>query len=86
MQGAILKSFTYGDSGGNGAGVFLLDKELTSEEKQQIAADIGLSETAFVLAEDENNYNVSFYTPLCEVDLCGHATIAAFFYLGLTGY
>ncbi len=86
MQGAILKAFTYNDSGGNGAGVFLLDKELTSDEKQQIAADIGLSETAFVLMEDENNYNVSFYTPVCEVDLCGHATIATFFYLGLTGH
>ena len=86
MQGAILKAFTYNDSGGNGAGVFLLDKELTSSEKQQIAADIGLSETAFVLMEDENNYNVSFYTPVCEVDLCGHATIATFFYLGLTGH
>ena len=86
MQGAILKAFTYNDSGGNGAGVFLLDKELTSDEKQQIAADIGLSETAFVLMENENNYNVSFYTPVCEVDLCGHATIATFFYLGLTGY
>ena len=86
MQGAILKAFTYNDSGGNGAGVFLLDKELTSDEKQQIAADIGLSETAFVFMEDENNYNVSFYTPVCEVDLCGHATIATFFYLGLLGY
>ncbi|HCX60858.1 PhzF family phenazine biosynthesis protein [Sedimentibacter sp.] len=86
MQGAILKAFTYKDSGGNGAGVFLLDKELTNEKKQQIAADIGLSETAFVLMDDENNYNVSFFTPLCEVDLCGHATIAAFFYLGLTGH
>ncbi|WP_312699530.1 PhzF family phenazine biosynthesis protein [Sedimentibacter sp.] len=86
MQGAILKAFTYNDSGGNGAGVFLLDKELTSDEKQQIAAGIGLSETAFVLMEDENNYNVSFYTPVCEVDLCGHATIATFFYLGLTGH
>jgi len=86
MQGAILKAFMYNDSGGNGAGVFLLDKELTSDEKQQIAADIGLSETAFVFMEDENNYNVSFYTPVCEVDLCGHATIATFFYLGLLGY
>lgn len=86
MQGAILKAFTYKDSGGNGAGVFLLDKELTNEKKQQIAADIGLSETAFVLMDDENNYNIRFFTPLCEVDLCGHATIAAFFYLGLTGH
>lgn len=86
MQGAILKAFTYNGSGGNGAGVFLLDKELTDREKQQIATDVGLSETAFIVMEDENNYNISFYTPVCEVDLCGHATIAAFFYLGLTGH
>jgi len=86
MQGAILKSFTLESSGGNGAGVFLLDKDLTSREKQQIASDIGLSETAFILIDDEENYRVSFYTPVCEVDLCGHATIAAFFFLGLEDF
>ncbi len=86
MQGAILKSFTYENSGGNGAGVILLDKELTKQEKQQMATEIGLSETAFILMVDEENFNVSFFTPVCEVDLCGHATIAAFFYLGLEGF
>lgn len=85
MQGAILKSFTYENRGGNGAGVILLDKEITEQEKQQIAAEIGLSETAFILRKDEENFDVSFFTPVCEVDLCGHATIAAFYYLGLTG-
>lgn len=86
MQGAILKSFTLESNGGNGAGVILLDKDLTSEKKQQMASDIGLSETAFILIDDEENFHVSFYTPVCEVDLCGHATIAAFFYLGLKGF
>ncbi len=86
MQGAILKSFTLENSGGNGAGVILLDKDLTSEKKQKIASDIGLSETAFILIDDDENFRVSFYTPVCEVDLCGHATIAAFFYLGLKGF
>lgn len=85
MQGAILKSFIYGNDGGNGAGVILLDKQITRKEKQEIAAKIGLSETAFILQEDEKNFDVSFFTPVCEVDLCGHATIAAFYYLGLTG-
>lgn len=85
MQGAILKSFTYEDRGGNGAGVILLDKQISSEKKQEISAKIGLSETAFILREDEKNFDVSFFTPLCEVDLCGHATIAAFYYLGLIG-
>lgn len=53
MQGAILKSFTYENKGGNGAGVILLHKELSNEEKQKIAAKIGLSETAFVLKKTQ---------------------------------
>lgn len=85
MQGAILKSFTFENKGGNGAGVILLDKELSDEEKQKIATKIGLSETAFLLKKDSDNYDVSFFTPVCEVELCGHATIAAFYYLGLIG-
>lgn len=85
MQGAILKSFTCGNTGGNGAGVILLDKQITNDEKQEIAAKIGLSETAFILQKDEKNFDLSFFTPVCEVDLCGHATIAAFYYLGLIG-
>jgi PhzF family phenazine biosynthesis protein len=85
MQGAILKSFTYEGDGGNGAGVILLDKQISDEKKQDIAAKIGLSETAFILQRDEKNFDVSFFTPVCEVDLCGHATIAAFYYLGLIG-
>lgn len=85
MQGAILKSFTYENGGGNGAGVVLLDKQITNDEKQEIATKIGLSETAFILQKDKENFDVSFFTPVCEVELCGHATIAAFYYLGLTG-
>lgn len=85
MQGAILKSFTYENRGGNGAGVILLDKQITNDKKQRIAAEIGLSETAFVMQKDEENFDVVFFTPVCEVELCGHATIAAFYYLGLTG-
>lgn len=85
MEGAILKSFTYKNSGGNGAGVILLDGQISDNEKQKIASKIGLSETAFVLREDEENFDVSFFTPVCQVELCGHATIAAFYYLGLAG-
>lgn len=83
MQGAIIKSFTYNNHGGNGAGVVILNEKIDSIEKQRIAAKIGLSETAFVLKVDESNFDVSFFTPECEVDLCGHATIAAFYYLGM---
>ena len=63
----------------------MLDKQISSEKKQEIAAKIGLSETAFILQRDEKNFDVSFFTPVCEVDLCGHATIAAFYFLGHIG-
>lgn len=85
MQGAILKAFTYENNGGNGAGVIILDEQINNEEKQSIAKKIGLSETAFVKQIDENNFDVSFFTPICEVDLCGHATIATFYYLAILG-
>lgn len=85
MQGAILKSFSYKNFGGNGAGVIILNEQIDNKEKQSIATKIGLSETAFVKQIDEKNYELSFFTPACELDLCGHATIAAFYYLGTTG-
>ena len=85
MEVAILKSFTYENSGGNGAGVVVLNQQIPNDKKQEIANKVGLSETAFIYKRDENDYDVSFFTPVCEVDLCGHATIAAFYYLGKIG-
>lgn len=85
MQVAILKSFTYGNSGGNGAGVVVLNQQISYDKKQEIANKVGLSETAFIFKQEENDYDVSFFTPVCEVDLCGHATIASFYYLGKIG-
>ena len=85
MEVAILKSFTYENSGGNGAGVVVLNQQIPNDKKQEIAYKVGLSETAFIYKRDENDYDVSFFTPVCEVDLCGHATIAAFYYLGKIG-
>lgn len=86
MKIAILKSFTYENSGGNGAGVLVLNEQIEDDKKQKIANHVGLSETAFIYKKDENDYDVSFFTPLCQVDLCGHATIAAFYYLAKEGY
>ncbi len=44
----------------------------------RIAKDVGFSETAFVMNSDLANYMVRFFTPVDEVDLCGHATVATF--------
>jgi len=55
---------------------------MSEEQMQKIAANVGLSETAFLKRLDEENFDVRFFTPVCEVELCGHATIAAFYYVG----
>lgn len=82
MQEIILSTFTYEGKGGNKAGLVIVDKPLNIIEMQTTATRLNLSETAFARKIDEKNYEVRFFTPTCEVDLCGHATIAAFYYIG----
>lgn len=72
--------------GGNPAGLVPDASSLTDEQMQQIANEMNLSETAFVIPLSEDLYKVRFFTPLCEVDLCGHATIGTFFTLAKKGY
>ena len=72
--------------GGNPAGLVPDASRLTGEQMQQIANEMNLSETAFVIPLSKDLYKVRFFTPLCEVDLCGHATIATFFTLAKKGY
>ena len=62
--------------GGNPAAVCVLDNWLPEEQMQQIAAENNLAETAFIVTDD-NGYNIRWFTPTVEVDLCGHATLAA---------
>lgn len=61
---------------GNPAGVCLLDKWLPDALLQRIAFENGLSETAFVVLE-KKSFALRWFTPTVEVDLCGHATLAA---------
>ena len=60
---------------GNPAAVCPLEKWLPAETMQLIASENNLSETAFFIQE-ANNYNIRWFTPSVEVDLCGHATVA----------
>ncbi len=62
--------------GGNPAAVCPLDHWLSDDLLQQIAAENNLSETAFVKKGD-HNFQIRWFTPLAEVELCGHATLAA---------
>jgi PhzF family phenazine biosynthesis protein len=61
---------------GNPAAVCPLDKWLPDETMQAIAAENNLSETAFYVRKGDR-YHLRWLTPAVEVDLCGHATLAA---------
>lgn len=65
---------------GNPAAVCLLDNWLNDELMQAIAAENNLSETAFII-EDHNGFHIRWFTPNGEINLCGHATLAAGFVL-----
>ena len=74
-------TFTSKPFKGNPAGVVLDLNGLSEKDMQNIAREMNLSETAFIIPIDENNYKVRFFTPVSEVDLCGHATIASLYTL-----
>jgi PhzF family phenazine biosynthesis protein len=65
---------------GNPAAVCPLDRWLPDETMQAIAAENNLSETAFFVPSGDG-YHIRWFTPSCEVRLCGHATLAAAFVL-----
>jgi len=73
-------SFTDEVFHGNPAGVCPLEEWLDDEMMLKIAAENGLSETAFFVAR-EGFYELRWFTPTTEVDLCGHATLATAFVL-----
>jgi len=61
---------------GNPAAVCILSKTMPDWWMQSIAAEMNLAETAFLLKQ-EDGYGLRWFTPTVEVDLCGHATLAA---------
>lgn len=75
-----IDAFTEKVFGGNPAAVCVLDSWLEGEKMQQIAAENNLAETAFVVRAGEA-YELRWFTPTVEVDLCGHATLAAAYVL-----
>ena len=73
-----LDAFTDRLFSGNPAAVIPLTDWLPDERMQQIASENNLAETAFYVKTDEEaTYHIRWFTPTVEVDLCGHATLAA---------
>ena len=69
-------AFTNQPFSGNPAGVVLLNEGQSEDWMLSIAREMNLSETAFLIGE-KTSYNLRWFTPATEVDLCGHATLSA---------
>jgi trans-2,3-dihydro-3-hydroxyanthranilate isomerase len=81
-----IDAFTKTPFQGNPAGVVLRAEGLNSRQMQEIAKEMNLSETAFVVKRwNRRSFSIRFFTPEKEVNLCGHATIATFYALAKTG-
>lgn len=77
-------AFTTKPFKGNPAAVCVLDREPDSEWMQNIAMEMNLSETAFVIPQ-KNLFLIRFFTPEAEMKLCGHATLSSAHILYETG-
>lgn len=78
MQVRIVNAFVDGEQGGNPAGVVLQADALSAAQKQAIAAQVGLSEAAFVSSSQSAAFKLEFFTPTRQIAHCGHATVATF--------
>lgn len=71
-----IDAFTDAPFKGNPAAVCILDRERDAAWMQNVAAEMNLSETAFLL-HHQDGFSLRWFTPAVEVDLCGHATLAS---------
>lgn len=81
----VVDAFTDEAFRGNPAAVCLLERPADEAWMQSVAAELNLSETAFLVARDDGAHDLRWFTPAAEVDLCGHATLASAHVLGGAG-
>ena len=77
-------AFTTKPFAGNPAGVCILSETIPDSDMLKIAKELNLPETAF-LHKNDSGYNLRWFTPKTEIELCGHATLAAAHILWETG-
>jgi PhzF family phenazine biosynthesis protein len=80
-----VNAFTGRMAAGNPAGVCISNVELRDNLMQHVARQMNLSETAFLGKENGGTWKIRWFSPEREVDLCGHATLAAAYVLGRRG-
>lgn len=89
MKFYIVDAFTETLFGGNPAGVVILPDGAdfpADDIMVKAAAELRYSETAFIKRLNDKEFNIRYFTPAAEVDLCGHATIGSFKALLYGGY
>lgn len=77
----IIDAFTNEIFKGNSAAVIITEQWLSAALMQSIALENNLSETAFVVKNADNEYDIRWFSPLTEIDFCGHATLASAYVL-----
>lgn len=77
MKTYFVDAFTSEKFKGNPAAVCFPERPLEDDIMQQVAHEIGFSETAFVMPIRDEDYSIRFFTPKVEIPLCGHATLAS---------
>jgi len=82
MELTVVDAFTDRPFSGNPAAVAVVDSFPDEDRMQVIAAEMALSETAFAVPRGDDLYDLRWFTPSAEVDLCGHATLATTHVLG----
>lgn len=80
MKQYIVDAFTDRIFSGNPAAVCVLEHWLPEQQMQNLAMENNLSETAFIVPE-QDGYQLRWFTPSGEIDFCGHATLAAAYVL-----
>lgn len=80
MKQYIIDAFTDTPFKGNPAAVCILEQWPTDDWMLKMASENNLSETAFIVRH-YNSWSLRYFTPITEVDLCGHATLASAFVL-----
>jgi len=79
LEITVVDAFTDVTFKGNSAAVIITEDWLSDELMQSIAIENNLSETAYVKKIDTYNYGIRWFSPITEINFCGHATLASSF-------
>lgn len=77
LPAVLIEAFAAAPLQGNGAAVVLLEQPADAGWMQGLAGSLRQSETAFLHRRSDGQWQLRWFTPTCEVPLCGHATLAA---------